>query len=423
MTYPTSLHTRASNASFVSVRGRALMGCVVIGGFAAPLRAETVQALRVDGTTVQGEWAGCTDATGVSIRTAAGTERIAFDDLARVSFESSARPPEGPIVFLLADGGRLNGELVGDAPETVVTRTVLGDSVPIAFERLAAIQFVRGSDALAKAEELFESALKERLPAQDVLITRGPEDAKSLRGRLERLDAQSGSFAFGDRPRTIQTDKIFGIVFAAGANKQPVFPVTVELSDGSIVSGTIERADAESLKVTTSVGSVVELKVGEVMNFRVRSPRVVYLSDLTPTAERTEGMLHRPWPVRKDRSASAKTMSIGGRVFDKGLGVHSKTELDYHLDRAYESLVATIGIDDAVRPSGSVIFRVFGDGKVLFDSGVLTGQDAPRDIKVGVTGVNTLTLIVDYGDGLDLSDHADWGGVRLLKPAPRSAPP
>ena len=406
-----------------SERVPVLVWMIVISGIAAPLRAATVQALRVDGTTVQGEWAGCSDATSVSIRTADGMQKITFDDLARVNFASTAKPSEGAIVFHLADGGRLYGELVGDAPEAVVTRTVLGDAVPIAFDRLAAIQFVRGGDTFARAEELFESALKERLPAQDVLITRGPEDTKSLRGRLETLDAESGSFAFGDKPRTFQTDKIFGIVFATGANKQSIFPVTIELSNGSVVSGAVERADAESVKAATSVGPIVEMKVGEVMSLRVRSPRVVYLSDLTPTAERMEGMLHRPWPVRKDRSVSAAPLSMAGRVFDRGLGVHSKTELDYAVGGAYESLVATIGIDDAVRPSGSVVFRILGDGKDLFDSGVLTGQHPPRDVKVDVKGVNTLTLIVDYGDGLDLSDHADWGGVRLLKPTPRSATP
>lgn len=399
------------------------VACLVISGVAAPLRAATVQALRVDGTTAQGEWRGCPDATGISIQAADGPTKIAFDDLARVNFETSARPSEGSVVFLLADGGRLNGELVGSAPEAVVTRIVLGDAVPIAFERLAAIQFVRGGDAFAKAEELFESALQARLPGQDVLITRDPEDTKSLRGRLETLDAESGSFAFGDRPRTFQTEKIFGIVFATGANKQAVFPVTVELSDGSVVSGAIERADAESIKVATSVGPMVEMKVGDIVGLRVRSPRVAYVSDLTPIAERTEGMLHRPWPVRKDRSVSTLPLSMAGRVFDKGLGVHSKSELDYTIGGAYESLVATIGIDDAVRPSGSVVFRVLGDGKVLFDSGVMTGQDPPRDVMVEVKGVNMMTLIVDYGEGLDLSDHADWGGARLLKPAPRSAAP
>ena len=396
---------------------------VVIGGIAAPLRAATIQALRVDGTTVQGEWAGCPDATSVSIRTAAGMERIAFDDLARLSFDAKPKPPVGEVVFHLADGGRLYGELVGEASEAVRTRTALGDGVALPFQSLAGIRLVRWTKEFAKAEELFESALEARLPAQDVLVTRGPEDAKSLRGRLETLDAESGSFAFGDRPRTFQTDKIFGIVFAAGASKNPTWPLTVELSDGSVVSGSLERADAESLRVATSVGPVVEMKIGDVSSLRVRSPRVVYLSDLTPAAERTEGMLHRPWPVRRDRNVSAKPLSIGGRVFDKGLGVHSRTELDYQIGGAYESLVATIGIDDAVRPAGSVIFRVVGDGKVLFDSGILTGKEPPRDVKVDVTGVKMLTLVVDYGDGLDLSDHADWGGIRLLKAAARSATP
>ena len=76
-------------------RAWAGVALIVLGGTTASLRAATVQALRVDGTTVHGEWAGCPDATSVSIRTAEGMERIAFDDLARVSFESPAKPPPG----------------------------------------------------------------------------------------------------------------------------------------------------------------------------------------------------------------------------------------------------------------------------------------------------------------------------------------
>ncbi len=402
----------------VSALAASFIVCGAAQGYAVP-----VKALRVDGTMVQGEWVGCPDGSSVDIRSREGITNIVFDDLARVSFEAQAKPPGGGTVFHLADGGRLYGELLGGAPEAVLTRTALGDAVPIAFDRLAAIQLARGVEGNAEAEELFQYAMRERLPAQDILITRGPEDVKSLRGRLESLGLQEGSFVFGDRPRTFQADKIYAIVFAAGATKPPVLPFTVELSDGSVITGTPERADATVLSIATSLGPVVELKISEVRDLRVRSPRVVYLSDLAAAAERLEGLLHRPWPVRKDQSVSAKPLSLGGRVFDKGLGVHSKTELDYHLDRAYVSLVATIGIDDVVRPSGSVLFRVLGDGRVLFDSGAVRGTDSPRDIYVDVASVNMLTLIVDYGDGLDLSDHADWGGARLLKPAPRSAAP
>jgi len=395
-----------------SIAASAVVGTLSVSAYAAP-----VQALRVDGTTIQGEWAGCPDANSVSIQTAEGSTRITFDDLARLSFEAQSKPRGGQVVFHLADGGRLYGELVGGATDAVLTRTALGDGIPLSFQSLAGIQLVRGEE-FAKADGLFQSALQARLPAQDVLITRDPDDAKSVRGRLETLDAERGAFAFGERTRAFQTDKIYGVVFAVGAVKRAAFPVTVELADGSVVSGSLERADAERLAIATSVGPTAEMKVAVVVNLRVRSPRVVYLSDLTPTGERTEGLLHRPWPVRRDRSVSARLLSIGGRVFDKGLGVHSRTELDYQLDRGYESLVATIGIDDAVRPAGSVVFRVLGDGKVLLDSGVLTGKDPPRDVNVNVVGVRALTLVVDYGDELDLSDQADWGGARLLKPAP-----
>ncbi len=131
--------------------------------------------------------------------------------------------------------------------------------------------------------------------------------------------------------------------------------------------------------------------------------------------------MHRSWPVRFDQSLSGGPLSIGGRVFEKGLGVHSLTELIFEIAGNFETFVATIGIDDSVRPRGSVVFRILGDSKVLFDSGAVTGADPPRDIIVDVIGVRTLTLTVDYADELDLCDHADWGDARLLK-APKPTP-
>jgi hypothetical protein len=243
---------------------------------------------------------------------------------------------------------------------------------------------------------------------------------KALRGRLDRLDANSGSFVFDGRARHFRTERVFGVVFASGAVKLPVFPVRIHLNDGSVVPGRIQTADADRLRLETSLGSGVDLPLARVVRMDIRSDRVVYVSDLPPVDEKVEGILHRPWPVRRDHSVTTGTLSIDGRVFDKGIGCHSRTELTYNLGGAYETFAATIGIDDAVRPRGSVVFRVLGDGGVLFESDVLTGRDAPQDVIVDVTGVARLTLVTDYGDGLDLSDHADWGAARLLKPAPDS---
>ncbi|MEK7757217.1 MAG: hypothetical protein AAB385_08395, partial [Planctomycetota bacterium] len=191
----------------VGVWRRSIAASAVVGAVSVCAKAATVQALRVDGTTIQGEWAGCPDANSVSIQAAEGSTRITFDDLARLSFEAQSKPPVGQVVFYLADGGRLYGELVGGASDAALTRTALGDGIPLSFQSLAGIQLVRAEE-FAKAEGLFQSALQARLPTQDVLITRDPDDAKSVRGRLETFDAERGTFAFGERTRAFQTDKI-----------------------------------------------------------------------------------------------------------------------------------------------------------------------------------------------------------------------
>ncbi len=382
--------------------------------------------------------------------------------------------PPGAAVFHLADGGRLLGTLL-DPPssaDAVMGKTALGDSVELPFDRLSGVQLA-SREQFPRAEKLFRSALAARLPGQDVLITRGlteprasaradtaPEpgdsaradqertpggtaDPKSLRGRLESLGPEGGTFVFSDRSRTFRAQRVFGIVFAAGAASpkrdrdprrdhkgagkdtstidQPGYPqrypVTFALTDGSVFSGRIERADTESIRIATSFGSIADVRLTEVVNLRIDSERVVYISDLKTAGERTTGILHRPWPARFDLSVSGGPLLLGGRTYTKGLGVHSRTELVFDIEGEFEMLVATIGIDDSVRPRGDVVFRVLGDDKMLFESGAVKGTDAPQDIKVDVANVRVLTLIVDYGGQLDLADHADWANARLLKPA------
>jgi hypothetical protein len=57
---------------------------------------------------------------------------------------------------------------------------------------------------------------------------------------------------------------------------------------------------------------------------------------------------------------------------------------------------------------------VIGDGKVLFDSAVLTNSSQIVSINANVTGVQTLTLVATNGvpNNIDY-DHADWAGARL----------
>ena len=141
----------------------------------------------------------------------------------------------------------------------------------------------------------------------------------------------------------------------------------------------------------------------------------VYVSDLgyTPVAN--------GWgPVEKDTSngesaaGDGHPITLNGVAYLKGLGVHANGEVDVALNGAYTRFQSDVGVDDEVGDAGSVTFQVWADGVKLYDSGLMTGTAATKNIDVDVTGKQTLRLIVtDGGDGFGF-DHADWAGARLV---------
>ena len=109
-----------------------------------------------------------------------------------------------------------------------------------------------------------------------------------------------------------------------------------------------------------------------------------------------------------NRSITARTLSIGGRLFETGVATHAESILYIALDGKTERFTAYVGVDDATGPRGSVRFRVFGDGKALFDSGVMTGNDPAKHVDVSLIGIRQMILMVGSGgDGVDY-DHANW---------------
>ena len=136
----------------------------------------------------------------------------------------------------------------------------------------------------------------------------------------------------------------------------------------------------------------------------------VKLSGLIPESE-TQG-----WGVLMfDRSVMGHPLRIAGREFASGLGTHAVSEIVYALDTRAETFEAWVGVDDEMAgyTNSSVVFQVFGDGKKLFNSGVMRIREPAKRVSVSLTGVSELKLVVtDAGDGITC-DHADWGDAML----------
>lgn len=385
-----------------------------------PAQAVDVTLITIDGTQASGDWLGASEDGYIQIKTGEQTIKFPMYDVARVRFDHvkkvDASHKDEKVIFHLADGGRLIGLFVGGGEESVLCDSVLGEKLSLPFDRLAGIQLVDRQN-FSRAYELFVEALSERLPGKDTLITRSDDDAKSLRGRLTRVDPVQCSFMLGDHTRNVQTEKLFGLVFATGVSNLQNDRLRISLADGSNMTGQCVRADQDNIVLNLSIGKTLEIPIKHLASLDYNSERVVYIGDIDYAEYQSRGRLHRSWPVRLNQNVAGGKISIGGQSFTKGIGCHSYSEIKYNLDGKYESFVSTIGIDDVVRPRGCVVFRVLGDDqKVLYESDLLRGTDAPRNIIVDVQRQKEMTLVVDFGDELDLSDYSDWAAARLIKP-------
>jgi hypothetical protein len=205
-----------------------------------------------------------------------------------------------------------------------------------------------------------------------------------------------------------------GVNFAQiGATAQSV----TSLTDNTAVAGTTytyrvratspagNSGYSNSATVTTPTGNVV----------------TTYLSDLNWVSA-TTGY----GTVQKDKSVGGNPLTLRGVVYPKGIGTHAVSQIVYNLNGAYSTFQATVGVDDEENGKGigSVDFQVVGDGKMLFDSGVVTNNSAALNVNVNIAGVKQLTLVANNGVAGSIDyDHADWGGARLLSsPVAPTAP-
>ncbi|HEY3413157.1 MAG TPA: NPCBM/NEW2 domain-containing protein [Armatimonadota bacterium] len=108
-----------------------------------------------------------------------------------------------------------------------------------------------------------------------------------------------------------------------------------------------------------------------------------------------------------------KPITLGGRVFDHGVGAHARFTLRVRLSGSPCRFSSIVGVDDETVKLGSVRFKATVDGKLAVDSGVLKGGDAPKAISLNLAGAHELLLVVgDAGDGIAY-DHADWADARF----------
>ena len=241
---------------------------------------------------------------------------------------------------------------------------------------------------------------------------------------FRRLDEERIIVEYRGEEESIRRTRVLGVILSpvAGTEVDTGDEGTLWLQGGgrlpAVLRGISFGSDDDTPRLDLKIHGVpwsVDLRFVDRVSFA--SDRIRFLSDLEPNRVREVPFFDNVFPYRKDLSVGGGPLLLRGTTYRKGLGVHSRSILQYELGESFTSFVARVGIDDALGRRGKATVRVIGNGRKLYE-GKVVGDGEPLEVVVSILGIKTLTLETDYGDdGTDLGDHVDWAEARLVKPS------
>jgi hypothetical protein len=91
-------------------------------------------------------------------------------------------------------------------------------------------------------------------------------------------------------------------------------------------------------------------------------------------------------------------------------------QISYPLQQAYQQLTGAAAVADASDEGAEIpagVFRIYGDGNLLWDSGTLAGYGMSKPLEVGVRGIRQVVLVTESDSPSDVSLFA-WVDMHLV---------
>jgi hypothetical protein len=359
----------------------------------------------------------------------AGGTPLVVPAAAVVSWGRPVEPPAQPRIepvdaaqILFTDGGLVVADIYELPPDedVLVADAGLLREIRAPLDCVAGILLRPPPDALRR-DEWVKAVLAPPAtgtPQNDRVIL---ENGDILSGTVKSISRSQIDFLSAGSSFKLETGRVAAVAFnPALASRVPAkgLRAIVGLVDGSRLLATSLTVSDEGARIVTAQGTWTVPRENLVF-LQVLGGNAVYLSDQKPSDYRHIPFLSVSWDYRLDRNAEGTHLRSGGRVYFKGIGMHSTSRLTFDLDGPYRRLDAIAALDDRVGRRGSVAFRVFADGREAFKSEIVRGSVAPGKsglpVSVDLRGAQRVSLVVDFAEQGDVLDHADWLDVRLVK--------
>jgi hypothetical protein len=328
-------------------------------------------------------------------------------------------------MLTLAGGDHVGGEPVKIEDDRLTWRNASVGEIVIPLSQVAAI---------AKPNQVIDTSAKRTDDA--VLLANGDRVTGVLTGiSTDRVQIKSASAGADDPPTSVPLDSVLSVQLAStapagGSADAKGQAYRVRLDDGSsLVVSSLKLAE-DKLLVKIGGGGAGEARpitVSAVAGIEQVNGPVSWLTSRTPTEDVQVPFVASAagamWRTRIDADVAGAPLLVAGRMFKRGIGVHSYSRLVYPLDGAYKAFRTRYGINDSLTRADVTVRILAGDKVVHEAKNVRPGVLSPVVAVELPASAKTLTLEVDYGDGIDVEDRLNWLEPALLREMPQPEPP
>lgn len=392
--------------------------CLFIPALCTSLLAGEIRT--IDGQNHIGEIASL-DATEVKLRSGEGDKLTSFPlkDVITIDWNNTARSiTRVPYLKVrLIDGTLIYCLTLEMKARQIDLLLVSGHRWRVTFDQIHAIV----CDAQDTASLAAFEALEAERPKDDVIRvqSRDGNTVEPYQGLIQEANAQGNRLVFKavglDQASNIDVARLRGLFFyRSAAGLGPTAIARIYDTFGNCFAVSAWQWGKTECSFTTQLGKQFTFPVSIITRMDLTPGKLVYLSDLEPVKIEETPILADLYRFRRDKNLEGGPLSVGRRVYEKGLALHSRTILEYDIN-GYSSFRCVLGLDDAMAGSAHALVRIEGDDKVLLSTNINSRENKPQQVNLDIKGVQRLRIVVDYGEDLDLGDHINLADARLIK--------
>ena len=116
---------------------------------------------------------------------------------------------------------------------------------------------------------------------------------------------------------------------------------------------------------------------------------------------------------RINKAVTMTPLTVKGIVYERGIGTHAISRMLFDIGKKAKTLSGLAGADDNTPFACNLQFKILGDRKELWRSGIMRKGDPAKPFNIDLSGIDKVLLLVEEcGDGM-MYDRADWLNVKF----------